>query len=156
MLSLIFFYAWRSGRGSVVFVIAVIGVGLFVPIPFFLAFVTIPSRRGKKLRRVGVRVTGECVRISWDENASISTIKYSTRDGRKFIHRTIPNYSRPIEPGSEVEIVYDPDAPSRARVAAWLDGEPGQSFTTRAMLVIEGIFLIPQVLWIYVILYNIF
>lgn len=41
-------------------------------------------------------------------------------------------------------------------MAAWLDGEPGQRFTTRAMIVIEGIFLIPQLLWIYVILYNLF
>ncbi|MFC4956091.1 DUF3592 domain-containing protein [Streptomyces mauvecolor] len=151
-----FSFASLEGGITAVGVIIVIGIGLLVPLPFFYAFVMVPRSRARILKQRGVTVTGECVRISWDENASISTIKYVTKDGRRSTHRTRPNYSMPIEPGDEVEVVYDPLHSDRAQLKGWLDGEPGQKFTTRAMLILEGFFLIPQLLWVYVIFYNIF
>ncbi|MFF5130766.1 DUF3592 domain-containing protein [Streptomyces syringium] len=141
------------GASSVV-VIWLVGIGLLCPVPFVVAFVVAPWRQGRRLKRVGVRVPGICTRISWDEGASISTINYVTLDGRKLVHRTAHNYSKPIEPGEEVEIAYDPGRPTRARIARWLDGEPGHRFINRSVLAVEAIFLIPQIIWLYVILYN--
>ncbi|MFC4961532.1 DUF3592 domain-containing protein [Streptomyces mauvecolor] len=137
-------------------VILVIGLGLSAPLPFFYAFVIAPRRRSRTLKQRGITVPGACVRISWDENASISTIKYVTTNGLRHVHHTRPNYSMPIEPGEAVEIVYDPFNPHRAQLAQWVDGTPDQKSTTRNMMILEGFFLIPQALWVYVILYNIF
>ncbi|MFE9539316.1 hypothetical protein [Streptomyces sp. NPDC006691] len=137
-------------------IILVMGFGVLAPLPFFYAFVIAPRRKSRVLKQRGVTVSGICVRISWDESASISTIKYVTVNGQRQIHTTRPNYSRPIEPDEAVDIVYDPFFPHRAQLKNWLDGEPGQKFSTRSMLLLEGFFLIPQLLWVYVIFYNIF
>ncbi|MFE9410220.1 hypothetical protein ACFYN0_15700 [Streptomyces sp. NPDC006704] len=137
-------------------VILVMGLGVLAPLPFFYAFVIAPRRRSRILKRRGVTVDGVCVRISWDENASISTIKYVTASGQRLSHHTRPNYSRPIEPDEVVEITYDPIFAHRAQLTKWLDGDPDQKSTTRNMMIFEGFFLIPQVIWVYVLLYNIF
>lgn len=137
-------------------VILIMGIAVFSPFFFLIPLVWVPERRDNRLKREGVPTVGTCLRISWDENSSISKIQYRSVAGARMVHYTTPNYSTPIEPGEEVDMVYDPRRPERAQLTRWLDGRPGSRLEKRVLLVTEGVMLIPQLLWIYVIFYNIF
>ncbi|WP_414168740.1 DUF3592 domain-containing protein [Streptoverticillium reticulum] len=125
----------------------IVTVMLFIPLVLLIALVAVPKVRAMRLKRVGIKVKGRCVSISQDDNASIASIEYSI-NGAAFLHQTNPSYVLPIAKGDKVDLVYDPRNPKKARVADWLDGEPGGRFFTWGMVVLELIFLVPQILWV--------
>ncbi|MEU7134510.1 DUF3592 domain-containing protein [Streptomyces sp. NPDC046261] len=133
-------------------IILVATLMLFIPVWILIALELIPRRRRARLKRVGIRASGRCVSISWIDNAAVAAIEYATPDGRKFTHHTNPSYVSPFTKGGAAVIVYDPRNPRNARVADWLDGEPGSRFATWVLVALEGIFLIPQAWWIYILL----
>ncbi|MFD7339279.1 DUF3592 domain-containing protein [Streptomyces violascens] len=134
--------------------LSILGLGVFSPVPFVLAFIVVPRVRNRQLKEAGGRVAGVCVDISWSENSSSSTIEYVTEGGHSFRHLLQHNYSHSIEEGDVVVMAYDPNRPWRARPEHLLDKNPGGRFVTRGLLMLEGLFLIPQILWTYVLVFQ--
>ncbi|MGI5338637.1 hypothetical protein ACQEVS_15120 [Streptomyces sp. CA-181903] len=121
---------------------------LFLPVPIVMYVHVIPWRLRRRLRASGIEVTGECVRVAWDSNSAVIAVEYDTRDGRRFCHRSDPLHLARVERGDAVRITYDPRRPVRACLSSEID-EAKEGFFGDPIVYVELLFLVPQLIWIY-------
>lgn len=134
------------------YILVLVTLVLFLPMAFLVLFSLVPRLRCRRLKRVGIKARGTCVGVAWDSNAATLKVEYVARDGRNYTHRTNPVHMSEIGKGDTVEVVYDPNRPQLARLKDSLEEELDGSFFAGALFVVEGIFLIPQLLWVYLII----
>ncbi|WP_307132690.1 hypothetical protein [Streptomyces aurantiacus] len=74
-------------------------------------------RRGRALRKRGVRIAAKCVRRDRDSKGiSNLTMQFTAEDGRELHVKVGPFRSPPALVGGIIDVVYDPDDLSNAEI----------------------------------------
>jgi len=74
-------------------------------------------RRGRALRRRGIRIAAKCVNRERDpKGISTLTMQFTAEDGRKLQVRVGPFRSPPALVGGIIDVVYDPEDLSNAEI----------------------------------------